>query len=1019
MGKASPAVVAFNAGELSPQMDARIDLEQKYPLGCHIAHNFLLLKQGPAQFRSGTAYAAATKAAANRVYLQRFEFSQTQAFILEFGDKYVRFYTLHGILLITGVAAWNNATAYVVGNTVLQGGVIYYCVLANTNQAPPNATYWYPLTMYQGSVTTAIYEVPSPYAAADLFDALGEPTLQIEQSGDVLYIAGGAAGAGPQALGNGYPPYTLTRFANAPPNWVFAPYAPTDGPFLDAVPLVPGSEIALGVSAAGSPGALITIAAYGGGVFAATDVGRLVRIATQIFNVPPWQAQIAVPAGARCTNNGNNYYTVAGGTTGGSPPVHTSGIAADSVNAGVLWLYTDSGYGVAQITAFTDSQHVTAKVINAFPASLVATVSLGITAISQANPCVVTATQAFTTGEPVFVYGVQGMTQVNQQTPVSNQAANAASVTLGGVDSTSFNAWTGGGFVVGNASVEWQLGSWSYTTEWPRTLAFFKDRLFWAGNLNVWGSVPGLYASMTPDFFGQQTTDSAMNEFISGTDASPVSWMSSAILLLIGTQGGEYGLDAANFSTAPLGPANVEILRQSQWRSRPIRPVLIGTTVVYVQRAGRRVFAMDYTLWLNRYDSTDQSKYAYHISVGGIVGLALQQEPNSIIWALRADGTLLSYTFNREDNVTGWSRHTLGGNAIVESMAVIPAPDGLRDELWLSVRRIINGVVVRTVEYLTKPFEGPQGGQAGDAQSTCWYVDCGVQYIAPNAIAINNVVAVSTFNPPPGGGDSGTWTTTVTYTAPLGKFAVGELVSVGGVLGQGTLQPNGTFKIAAVGGGGFSITLPGQFSFAYSSGGLCAVNAPTSGQTVVTNIPAVLQGQTVNILADGGKQPQQVVSNTGTITLQGTFLTVTLGFPYQGNLVPMRFEGGATVGTAQGKVKQGANLVVRLVDSLGGVVAQLSNIDGVTGLYADPLGRTWLSPSVVEQIRYNGPDTALDIAPATQSGDFPISPFPHNAVSDQDQSDFYVLVQQNDPYPMTVVGLFPNYTVSEPSGQAG
>ena len=58
--------------------------------------------------------------------------------------------------------------------------------------------------------------------------------------------------------------------------------------------------------------------------------------------------------------------------------------------------------------------------------------------------------------------------------------------------------------------------------------------------------------------------------------ASNIAWLSSAIILLIGTEGGEYGLDSANYSTSPLGPANVEILRQSSWRCRDIRPELGG-----------------------------------------------------------------------------------------------------------------------------------------------------------------------------------------------------------------------------------------------------------------------------------------------------------------------------------------------------------------------------------------------------------------------------------------------------------
>ncbi len=909
MGKASPILAGFNGGEWAPQMEGRVDNE-RYVIAAHVQQNFLALKQGPAMFRPGTAFVQPVKNSANQTWLRRFEFSQTQAFVLEFGDKYVRFYTNHGPLLATGITAWSNATAYVLGNLALQGGVIYYCILANTNQSPPNATYWYPLTPYQGSPTTAIYEIPSPYAAADLTDSLGEFTLQIQQSGDVLYIAAGAAGSG-------YPPYSLTRFANAPPNWQFVQYSPVDGPFSSPVPLVAGSEIALTISAV--IGSAITITALGGNLFAATDVGRLVRIASQQFNVTPWTFNVAWTAGQSCVNNGNNYIAINAATSAGSAPVHTQGAVFDGKN-GVQWLYTDSGYGIAQITAYSSPTSVTAKVLSRFPASVVG-VSQAITGITNASPPVVTVASAaaLSAGTGAFISGVAGMTQINGNI-YTIQDSTPTTCRLASIDSTLYGVYTSGGTIVANASVEWQLGAWSNTTEWPRAAAFFKDRLFWGGKLNVWGSVPGSYVSHAQDFFGQQTTDSALNLLVTGSDASNICWLSAAIILLIGTQGGEYGLDAANFSTSPLGPANVEILRQSNWRCRPIAPELVGTTLLYPQRAGRKIFAMDYNFYLNRYDSTDQNKFAYHMTIGGITAMAFMQEPWSILWAARADGTLLSYTFNREDQVTAWTRNNLGGNGKVESLAVIPAPDGLRDELWLIVNRLINGVTQRYVEYMVKHYEGPQAGYAGDAQSSCWYLDCAAQSVA---------------TPSPGA-----TTTTVT------------------------------------------------------------------GLTY-------LQGQTVGILADGGKQLQQVVPPSGSITLQGAFTTVTVGLPYQGNLVPMRPEGGADVGTSQGKKKQGTNLVIRLVDSLGGVVGQLSNQNATTQLYQDPLGLTQQTLMNTEAIRYNDTTTLLDSPPGIQSGDFPIS-FPMQQNSDQDHSDMYYLVQQNDPFPMTVVALLPSFKTEDP-----
>ena len=38
--------------------------------------------------------------------------------------------------------AWSSSTAYVVDDVVESGGNTYVCILASTNNEPPNATYW-------------------------------------------------------------------------------------------------------------------------------------------------------------------------------------------------------------------------------------------------------------------------------------------------------------------------------------------------------------------------------------------------------------------------------------------------------------------------------------------------------------------------------------------------------------------------------------------------------------------------------------------------------------------------------------------------------------------------------------------------------------------------------------------------------------------------------------------------------------------------------------------------------------
>jgi hypothetical protein len=78
--------------------------------------------------------------------------------------------------------------------------------------------------------------------------------------------------------------------------------------------------------------------------------------------------------------------------------------------------------------------------------------------------------------------------------------------------------------------------------------------------------------------------------------------------------------------------------------------------------------------------------------------MAYQQEPDSILWCVRADGVLLGLTYNREEDVYGWHRHITDG--LFESVAVIPDPVNNRDQLWVVVKRTIGGVTKRYIEYL-------------------------------------------------------------------------------------------------------------------------------------------------------------------------------------------------------------------------------------------------------------------------------------------------------------------------------
>lgn len=82
----------FNAGELSPRVYARSDVDQ-YKNGVETATNFKLLPHGPAQRRNGTQFIREIKTSSSEVRLVRFQFSADDALILEFGNTYIRFFT--------------------------------------------------------------------------------------------------------------------------------------------------------------------------------------------------------------------------------------------------------------------------------------------------------------------------------------------------------------------------------------------------------------------------------------------------------------------------------------------------------------------------------------------------------------------------------------------------------------------------------------------------------------------------------------------------------------------------------------------------------------------------------------------------------------------------------------------------------------------------------------------------------------------------------------------------------------
>jgi hypothetical protein len=121
------------------------------------------MRAGGVQNRAGLRYIGALKVnSVNAKLIPYHSEVAGESILIEAGANYLRFFKNGAAVEVSAVDAWSNAVAYAIGDLVEDAGVNYYCKLAHTNQAPPNATYWHPLT-------GDIFEVPTPFSGSGLF----------------------------------------------------------------------------------------------------------------------------------------------------------------------------------------------------------------------------------------------------------------------------------------------------------------------------------------------------------------------------------------------------------------------------------------------------------------------------------------------------------------------------------------------------------------------------------------------------------------------------------------------------------------------------------------------------------------------------------------------------------------------------------------------------------------------------------------------------------------------------------
>jgi ubiquitin-activating enzyme E1-like protein len=896
----APILSNFNAGQLSPLLDGRVDLA-KYGNGCYRLENFVPTVQGPIKRRMAFRAVGPTRAEWDRSWLRKFVFSQNQAFMLEFGPGTLKFYTNHGPVLLPSVAisGITQANPAVVTTSVAHGfssGQQVYITglfgMEDLNSWEYIITVTSPTTFQlngvnstgmspyvSGGSAASIYSIATPYNASDLTNFDGTLGLSFAQTGDVVFIADGRN-----------PLQQLTRLGNT--NWTLANANVEGGPFEDVNP-----DQVVTVQASSDTGAVNLTASSS--IFTADNIGTFFLIEQpQTDAYFPWEVNKLTGAGLERRSDANVYYTAAGGTTGTVKPTHKEGSKYDG-SAGVLWEYRHSGYGVVLITGVASGTAASGTVVSRLPSTTV--------------------------------------------TGPTNR---------------------------------WAFASWSAAKGYPSLVTFFRERLTLFRKASGWFSVAADFLNFANRDGAETLPDSAITIDITTSELNDSTWLVPAKKLLVGTVGAEFAVSELSINDV-FGPGNVSASLQTKHGSRQVEPAIVNDSTLFIHKAGKRLRDLRYAFDSDGYQTADLQVLSTDIARGQVTQMTFQEEPDNVLWAACANGTLIGFTFNREQDVVGWHSHPLPDDVFIESIESIPSPDGTQDEVWAIFRVIVGGVTHRYVAYQEKDWRDDE-----QELDDCLYSDLG-----------------STFS---GMDQPGTITLDVTFTGPettgaltssASKFRasdIGSWVVIEASTGERCRFQITAYTSASVVTGREMDGLPTGIA----PGGVSSDWAFARG--TITGL-RYLAGREVAILGDGASHPNAVVDSLGRVVLQRNVRTAQIGLPMMAEVETMRIEAGAENGTAQGKTKRIHRVTLRLFESLGGRVG----------------ARSENGEKVLDQILYRKSSMPMNQPPALFTGDKSVS-FPQGY-----STDARIIVQADQPLPMTLVAIMPQLVTNDRGGNGG
>lgn len=667
MTRANVLVSNFTAGEFSPRLWAREDLD-KYGNAARKIFNMIVTAHGGAKKRPGTRYMVEMPNAVDDVRLIPFQYNVEQSYVLIFGDGFIWFARDQGMLVdvqknISGITQTNPAVVTSTAHGFSNGEKVYITGvqgMAEVNNqlyvVANKTTDTFELTgvdatgyaaYSSGGQASQFVELATGFSEAEL------ENLRFAQSADVLYVSH-----------PDHSPKKITRTSDTV--WTLSELGAELGPFRqindDETATITFNGWSAGATAYGTHNVGDTANMNGTGLFTADMVGGLWRLKeagdeTGLMSAPLGDSTTSISVGDTYTNEGRVYGVAAlsGFADWGDitrVPAHKSGTVRVKQGAN----YFDSAYlhdltCVVKVLSYVNANRVTVQV-------------------------------------------------VNNHLPAS---------------------------VVTSGTTYWQEGAWSDARGWPREVTLFEQRLWFASTngdpQTLWGSRSAAYE----DFQDGADDDDAVTYALASGEVDVVRWLKGGRVLTAGTSSGEYAISASSQNEA-LTPSNVSAKMQTAFGSSASRPIELGQIVLFPQRNGdpdnyaRKVREFSYNFQNDAFEATNLTIFSEHITGAGVIELTRQMEPENVIWGCRTDGMLIGMTYEPDQNVIAWHGHTLGGtNAQVKRLASIPGDEG--DDVYMVVDRTVSGTTHRMVEVM-QPYYGEEASEIADA----WFLDAALDY---------------------------------------------------------------------------------------------------------------------------------------------------------------------------------------------------------------------------------------------------------------------------------------------------